>query len=242
MSEMSKQVHSIIIGDRNTWDDWHLAPETRPVINPPEVNNEYIEIPGADGALDYTEALAGRPVYKNRTGSWNFIVMNGYQEWYQLYDQLLAYLHGHEFDVILEDEPIYKYHGRLSINEWRSEEHNSKIVIDYVLEPYKKLVEGAVSDWLWDDLTFNSDAYIIYYGTFDVNGIRNRILWNPTNDVIHPDITVTDLINVTCLDETYAFLKGTTKESSLELFPGANLVTFTGTGQVTINYDRGDTI
>ena len=40
-------------------------------------------------------------------------------------------------DVILEDSPNYKYSGRLEVDEWRSEERNSKIIINYILEPYK---------------------------------------------------------------------------------------------------------
>ena len=27
--------HSITIGDKNTWDDWHMIPVTPPVIAPP---------------------------------------------------------------------------------------------------------------------------------------------------------------------------------------------------------------
>ena len=26
--------HSITIGDKNTWDDWHLIPATRPLFHP----------------------------------------------------------------------------------------------------------------------------------------------------------------------------------------------------------------
>lgn len=242
MSDLSKQYHSIIIGDRNTWDDWHMVPTSRPVINPPEVVTSYVEVPGADGALDYTEALAGRPVYKNRTGSWEFMVLNGYQEWYMLFNQLLEYLHGHTFSIILEDEPMYKYEGRLTLNEWKSEEKNSVVTIDYVLNPYKKIVEGAMLDWLWDDLTFNNDSYIICYGSFDVDGDKERTIWNPLDKIVHPSFVATEAMFATVSLEEYYLEKGLTENSPMELFPGANLVTFHGHGKVTINYDRGDII
>lgn len=242
MSELSKQYHSIIIGERNTWDDWHMVPTSRPVINPPEVATSFVEIPGADGALDYTEALAGRPVYKNRTGSWEFMVLNGYQEWYMLFNQLLEYLHGHTFSIVLEDEPMYQYEGRLTLNEWRSEERNSVVVIDYVLNPFKKVVAGAMTDWLWDDLTFNNDSYIIYYGSFDVDGDKERTIYNPTDQIVHPTITTTENMTVSVSQDTYYFPKGITEDCPIDLFPGANEMVFHGTGKVTINYDRGDTI
>lgn len=242
MSDLSKQYHSITIGERNTWDDWHMVPTSRPVINPPEVAKEYVEIPGADGALDYTEALAGRPVYKNRTGSWEFLVMNGYQEWYQLYDQLLAYLHGHEFDITLDDDPTYKYHGRLSLNEWKSEERNSKITIDYVIDPFKMVSSGAVLDWMWNDLSLDSDSYIIYYGAFNVNGDRERTLYNPTSENQHVIFTTTDSMSVDFYGDTYQIPKGIVENSTIELLPGTNRMIFHGNGQIIINYDRGDII
>ncbi len=41
--------HSITIGNKNTWDDWHLIPATRPLFNPPTVKTNMVNIPGGDG-------------------------------------------------------------------------------------------------------------------------------------------------------------------------------------------------
>ena len=49
--------HSITINGMNTWDIWHMAPKSRPFVSPPQVKTEYVDVPGADGALDYTEVL-----------------------------------------------------------------------------------------------------------------------------------------------------------------------------------------
>ena len=242
MSEQSKIYHSINIGKCNTWGSWHMVPTSRPVVNPPEVVTEYVEIPGADGALDFTEILAGRSVYKNRTGSWEFLVMNGYQEWHRLYNTLLTYLHGKAFDIVLDDEPDYVYHGRLSINEWKSEERNSKVVIDYVIEPYKKPSSGIIDDWKWDELTVSTDTYIIYYGSFEVNGTRDRVLYNPLSEPVTPSITVTDTMTLKVSGKEVFLFPGINDYDSLKLYPGENLYTFIGTGRVSINYDRGGAI
>ena len=58
MSEESRLCHSIIIGDKNTYDDWHIVPTTRPVVNTPEIDDQYVSIP-AGGELDYTDVLTG---------------------------------------------------------------------------------------------------------------------------------------------------------------------------------------
>ena len=77
--------HSITFGDRNTWDDWHLIPSTRPLFNPPDAKTHYVDIPGANGQLDLIESLTGYPLYENRTGSIEFYVANGYEDWAVLY-------------------------------------------------------------------------------------------------------------------------------------------------------------
>ena len=84
--------HSITFGDKNTWDDWQIVPSSRPVFNPPSLKRKLLDIPGADGSIDLSESLTGSPVYTNREGSLEFIVMNGYKQWYQAYSDSMDYL------------------------------------------------------------------------------------------------------------------------------------------------------
>ena len=42
MSVRSEFYHSVVFGEKNTWDDWHLVPSSRPVINPPDVIKEHL--------------------------------------------------------------------------------------------------------------------------------------------------------------------------------------------------------
>ena len=121
-SLMYNKEHSISFGYisngvwdlKNTWENYHLIPTSRPVVNPPEVKTNYVDIPGADGSLDYTEVLGGIN-YGNRTGSWEFMVANGYAEWYTIYNSLLSYLHGKLFKVQLCDDKSWFYEGRLIV-------------------------------------------------------------------------------------------------------------------------------
>ena len=41
----------------NTWDDWHILAESRPVFAPPEPKTNYIDVPGGNGSLDLSELL-----------------------------------------------------------------------------------------------------------------------------------------------------------------------------------------
>lgn len=150
--------HSVTFGDKNTWDDWHLVPTSRPLFNPPSPKTKTVEIPGADGILDISESLSGRPTFNNREGSMEFYVMNGYQSWATLYSEILEYLHGRRMKAILEDDPAYYYIGRFSVNQWKSDKDWSKITIDYNVSPYKKRLESSTSDenWLWDPFNFET--------------------------------------------------------------------------------------
>ncbi|NCE64066.1 hypothetical protein D1159_05560 [Pseudoflavonifractor sp. 524-17] len=148
--------HSITFGEKNTWDDWRLVPASRPVFNPPAQKVKTLEIPGGDGVIDLSQALTGYPVYQNRTGSLEFIVMNDFKPWHTAYSDIMDYLHGQRLRAVLEDDPEYFYEGRFTVNAWKSEKDWSRIVIDYDVGPYKWSALSSVDDWLWDPFNFQN--------------------------------------------------------------------------------------
>lgn len=137
--------HSIIISGKNTYGEWEMYPTSRPHIAPPEVKTNYVDLPGADGGLDYTDLLTGEPRFGYRKGSWEFLLIPQ-EKWASVYRSLVQYLHGRRHTVILEDDPNFVYSGRLSVNEWKSEPHNSLITIDYILEPFARDISGEQED------------------------------------------------------------------------------------------------
>lgn len=156
MSKESKKIHSIIFGERSSWDDWHLVPTSRPVFNPPKPKYKTVDVPGGDGLLDMSELLTGYPVYENRTGSFEFMVHNGYEEWSVAYSNIMDYLHGQKLRAILEDDPDYFYEGRYSVNVWKSDKRYSLITIDYNVYPYKQSIYSSTDEWLWDPFNFHT--------------------------------------------------------------------------------------
>ena len=131
--------HSITFGDKNTYDDWHLVATERPCVAAAVPKTRYIDIPGANGSIDLTDALAGRASLSNREGSFEFYVLNDYDgyDWVDVYKTVSTYLHGREMRMTLEDDPNYYYEGRFSVNQWKSQKDWSRIVIDYNLDPDK---------------------------------------------------------------------------------------------------------
>ena len=230
--------HSITFGTKNTWDDWHLIPTSRPVFNPPSVKTSAIEIPGGDGALDLTTVLAGRPLFKNRTGSLEFYVENGFRDWTVLFSEIMAYMHGQKMKAVLEDDPAYFYEGRFAVNTWKSNKERSTIVIDYDVNPYKRDILGTDEEWIWD--TFNFETGIIRnYKNLPVNGQLEMVILVDMMPVSPTILASNSGMTVSHNGVTHELAKGLNNFPDLVLEKGENTLLFTGTGTITIAQTGG---
>lgn len=166
-SDLAKQYHSITFYSDwytkgyNTWDDFHLVPTSRPVFKLPTMKENYIDIPGADGRIDLSETLTGYPIFNNREGDIEFIVMNDYDgSWHNRYMKLANFLHGNRLQVVLNDDPGYYYQGRFTLSDWNSDSNESatwsKVTIHYNVEPYKLALTTTTENWLWDPFDFET--------------------------------------------------------------------------------------
>lgn len=233
--------HSVTYGEKNTWEDWHLIPKSRPLFNPPEVKTNYVDIPGANGSLDLSEVLTGYPVYENRTGSHEYYVMNGYQPWDVLYSEIMNYLHGKRLVATLEDDPSSYYEGRFSVNSWKSDRNWSSIVIDYEVYPYKRDFETSVDDWLWDPFDFET-GIINETNNLTVSGSLTITVIGKGEPVV-PVITVTTPdesgMEVTFKGTDYNLTDGENLNPNIMIVSGENTITFTGNGTVSLTYRGG---
>lgn len=235
-SQKAKDCHSITIGGKNTWDDWHLIPSSRPLFNPPPVKTSYVEIPGGDGILDLTTAMTGKPMYSNRTGSWEFYVENGYKGWTVLYSEIMHHLHGEKMQAVLDDDIAYYYEGRFSVNQWRSDPAQSLIVIDYNVAPYK-MRSSLSNKWLWDPFNFDEDV-IRTYENLPIKGKATIDVFGDEMDTI-PIITCSYPMILTFKGNDYYLDTGSNKITDIVVSEGTNSMTFTGTGEVSISMVGG---
>ena len=142
--------------DFGTWDDAngiYMIPAERPVVPPPEVRTNFVEIPGRDGSLDISEVIGDKITYGDREGSFNFIVLNprlsvlhpadGQEksdrssEWLDVYSFLMTNLHGQKGRMILAEDDEYYYYGRFFIDKWTSGKEYSEVTVRFKLEPFK---------------------------------------------------------------------------------------------------------
>lgn len=153
--------YSITIGEYNTYDTWHLIPMERPAISPPPKKTNTVDIPGANGKLDLSNALTEYPLYDNRTGSIEFLIEPDHEEtWQELYSDVMNKLsfcdasYEGQIPAQMEEDPNWKYVGLWTVNTFKSGKNYSTITLDYDLYPYKKRLYDSVSDWLWDSMNF----------------------------------------------------------------------------------------
>lgn len=142
--------HSVIISDKNTYDEWGLIPVERPIVNPPPVKTSMVDIPGSSESVDFTDTLTGKIQYGQRSGSWTFYFdpdwvgdgsMSNIQRrlngtlWIKVYSSLMNYVHGKLHQVVLEDVPDETYSGRLTVSDWSSSGKFSQVTISYYFDP-----------------------------------------------------------------------------------------------------------
>lgn len=227
---------SSIVG-KNTWDDWHLIPSSRPFVAMPEVNANAVDIPFRDGSLDITEAVTGFVTYKDRDGSWEFYIHNDYSYWANLLREIANYLHGKRFAVWLEDEPEYYYEGRLSLEDYKPGKNYSTLSIHYVLHPYKLSLRTTADSYVWDTFNFET-GYAIDLQAVDIPATIDLYGGRMRTGMI---ITTTDAGATVSLNngESVALSQGVNHLEDLIPLEGHNTLTFTGTGSVTVQYREG---
>ncbi len=226
---------NVMIGEKNTRDDWGLNLRSM-FIGLPETKTNTVDIPGADGVLDLTEAL-GSVRYGNREIELGFDVMGDPEQWHSITSQIANYLHGQRLKVILDSDPSYYYIGRLYLNSEKSDYLTNQITISGDMDPYKYELLSSLDDWLWDPFSFEV-GIIREYKDLMVNGSLMVTIPGTRKEII-PTITATTAMEVEWRGNRYDVPAGTSKLYDISLVEGDNTLTFYGHGTVSIDYRGG---
>lgn len=218
--------HSITFGEKNTWTDWHLIPSSRPVIAIPEQKTNYIELPGENSSLDFSDYLSGDPIFSNREGDIEFVVDHDkWDHWEMARNEISNYLRGRELRMILADDPLWFYSGRFTMSNWRNGQNYSLVNIKYVLKPFKYRIEPRNE---YKNLSINGSKTVTVEGsvacespTFIVSNAGQNGLF------------------LSCDEGWFNLPNGETKIAELKLRPGQHILTIQGSGTVTIDYHEG---
>ena len=134
---------------------------------------------------------------------------------------------------------VWYYRGRITVNEWKSDPQFSKVVLDYVLEPYKRREpDEDEPEWEWDDLFggYTVDPYIRLH-KFSVNNTKQRTIVSDAGGYVTTTCSSQMTVKRTGSTEEPTVLPSGTTANAFSLNSGLNLFTFTGYGDIELSYD-----
>lgn len=218
-------------GDSHSYDDLGLLLLEKE-IGSPEIKTNKVDLPGANGSIDLSKAVSGKPVYKDRLLSFKFAVLNPDKRWAYIYSKLLNLLHGQQMQIVIDDDHFYYYEGTVSVNTWKSIKTYGEIVIDCNVGPFKYENHTSDEQWLWNPFSFVDG--IAQTTIYEVSGTKTVSVYSKGE---YTPTFISDCnLQIVFNGETYTMQSGTKKFYDIELKTGKNEITFTGNGTVKVSY------
>lgn len=188
-------------------------------IPPATPKTNFVEIPGADGSVDLTEAH-GKINYNDRDGAKFTFTVFPFDDFEEKKKQVSNLLNGQRKKVIVDKDPDYFWDGRCSVDSYASDKNLHQIVISAKLAPYK--------------LKKHLTRVVV------PSGENNAVCLTNGRKTAVPTIICTADTTIVFNGNTFSVNAGTHKILNIELFEGDNHITVTSTGSVEFNYQEGD--
>ena len=131
-------MRGVTFDNKHSYWCWGLMLKSTPKITSPEPKTKYVDIPGAHGSMDLTEALTGKVQYKNREIEMEFIMMASRENWSAIYSDILSALHGQMVKISLDDDPTHYYKGRVTVGDPERERKHVILKMTAEVEPFKR--------------------------------------------------------------------------------------------------------
>ena len=208
----------IFNNEKSAFYDWNIV-LTKAEIPLPTPKTSTVDIKGADGVLDLTEALTGDVQYNNRAIKLTLEMMDD-ADYYDLISEIGNYIHGQRITFNLSNDEDYYYIGRASISDWECVKRKGKIVIQVDCEPYKYAVIETVR-------------------TVNVTNQTKTVTLINSRKRVCPTLTVTGTITLTINGVDYNLAEGKQQLINFRLVEGNNVVKVSGNGTLTISYRQG---
>lgn len=212
------------IGSGKTWhsdEDFGLV-VSRVTIGTPPVRTHYVEVPGRDGALDFSDHF-GTPQYNDRklTIEAGLVI----EERYKQEDKIRNALHGERLRIILSDDAKHCFTGRAAVGELSKTAGIGKVTITATCEPWRRKIQQ----------TIRTAALAEEYAELILTNERM-----PTIPTINATVDATIMLDNT----EYAIAAGLDyRNTGLILSAGTNTVSIKSTngaaGQITFTYQEG---
>lgn len=207
-----------MLGNHHTYYDWLLL-LGRIEIATPTPKKTKIDIEGADGALDMSEAF-GNIKYNNAENSFTFYMFGDRALFIARYTEIKNAIHGEKVRIILDDDSAYFLLGRLTVGSLKTEKGYAAFNVEADCDPYKYRISKTVI-------------------AKDITGSGTVILTNGRKRAV-PEITATAAMTIGYMGDVWAINAGSITIPEFELSAGENIISVTGTGKITFAWQEGD--
>lgn len=214
---------AFVIDKYNTYYDWSLFLTAKQIaLAEPKTN--YVELDGASGSLDMTEALSGEVTYKDRTISATFWTSEGdLASRGRLLRNIYTALHGKKVKIIEPDDTDHYFYGRVKVVP----SVNNRAYLEFEIE--------AVCDpWRY------ANVESVRTATVKSQAVTNLVLRNNGSKTLCPEIDVVGTVKVGYNGVTTSLTTGTYKISDIKLKSGVNVIGVSGNGTVSFTYREAE--
>ena len=200
-----KKVNGVWLNGKHSYRDYGMFLSERPKIEAPEPRLILIDIPGADGELDATEAASGSIVrYKNRILTLPIAIEIEPAHQQEFKSRLLNDLHGKLVDVVLDEDCEWSYSGRAKVLFDNPKSWKLAVKISVDAYPYKIARKETVVDFSVAENSTSQEEELVYTSASSEGNVEEG--WyessynyadfeDPTNPV-YKDLTVYDYIKI----------------------------------------------
>lgn len=214
----------VLFNEIHSYRDLNLI-LSRVEVAPAAPKTNYVDIPGADGSIDLSEAL-GEVKFYDRTIKLTFTMNPGGDlseaAWEAKKTQVSNRINGLACKIILDKDPGYYWQGRATVDEYQSTKRLRQFVVSAVVRPYK----------LKKEVTVVSTA---------ISSTGKAVTLKNSRRPVSPTVSCTnDNTKVIFGGNTFTFGKGDHKDLGIRLKEGDNQVTVSGSGTVTFTYQEAD--
>lgn len=208
---------AFIIDKFNTWHDWRLTLTAKDTTDP-EPKTNYVDLDGASGTLDLTEALTGEVAYNDRTVTASFWSSEGTrQEREAVVKQITAALHGKKVKIVEPDDPDHYFLGRVMVKNLERSQVHVAFEIEAICDPWRYAI--------------NETERVV-----EVEDDVDVVINNHGVKTLCPEFEVEGTATVTYDGATVELADGRYKISDIKLRQGVNVIGLSGSGIVTIKY------
>lgn len=221
----------------HTLRDWGLAIGNNNYIKEPVQETLYVDVPGMNGFLDMSEINTGHPVYKYRMLELKVGAFNKRMTWDAVMSSIRNSIEGRVVRIIFDNDLGYYWTGRVTVKGFDRVRELGTFTIQIKAEPYKMECFSSLEDWEWDAFNFET-GIIREYKELAVDGELVLIVPGNRKEII-PSFSCSAPMEVVFNGITYQLPEGVSRVIGIEITEGENILTFMGSGTVSVDYRGG---